>query len=408
MRQRTTASVALLALLVSGALGCSRPLIGSIEHPARLGRVPENRIVRGDRRAESVRSDSALNRQHEVGRLRSGSMDDVVQLVRFDPSGVCFHLTLRHPSAGPITIPPNAGASLASLPQGQASSDARWTIRGPEGVASQASAPTETLTGRTRCDMEGCGREVQYGTRSFTRETFETAALLCFPNEERFGPETEAIELHVPHGHFRWELGAPASGWALQVIALSPAYVAATDELLAGTTPAVAAQALLGGSAPVASAGPAAARPVTRPGRAPDPLQAYATGTFAIAPLTLVTAAGETVVTVEANGDIRDARYIVGRIRGGLLTWRGAPLFAIDGEGQLYSREGDAVAPAGRLTRDGMATPNESISVGRDGRLTITQGGRRQQGALRYRRPPPAAARGTAALVAVLAATLSR
>lgn len=406
MRQRTTASVALLALLVTGALGCSRPIIGSIEHPARLGRVPENRIVRHDRRAESVRSASPLNGQHEVGRLSAGSMDDVVQLVRFDPAGVCFHLTLRHPHAAPITIPPNAGASLAALPQGQASSDARWTIRGPEGVAAQASAPTETLTGRMRCDEYGCGREVQYGTRSFTREAFETAALLCFPNEERFGPETEALELHVPHGHFRWELGAPASGWPQQVITLSPAYVAATDELLRGTTPAVAAQALLGGSAPAASAGPPAARHATEPPRAPTPLSAYATGTFVIAPMTLVTAAGQTVVTVEANGDIRDARYIVGRIQGGLLTWRGAPLFAVDAHGELHSREGDAVAPAGRLTRDGMATPNESIAVGRDGRLTVTQGGRRQQGTLRYLRPPPSGARGTAALVAVLAATL--
>src|SRR5690606_25900233 len=103
-------------------------------HPARLGRVPENEIIHGDRRASARMSD-----------LSSGSMNDFVRLVRFDAVGVCFHYELVHPTPEPITIAPDAGATLSGSPQGESTSDVRWATRGPRDEITHGSVQTETF-----------------------------------------------------------------------------------------------------------------------------------------------------------------------------------------------------------------------------------------------------------------------
>jgi hypothetical protein len=197
--------------------------------------------------------------------LQQGALDDAIRLVRFDQAGVCFDLISRHTEASAIDFQAGMNASLVSQPSGARYAGVPVVVATPPRPHLEAATQDVTVeTGwSSGCDRDGCWSSPTYGTvsQSTSAAVYTSRALVCFANDGSLGPDTQALELDTPHGRFRWEFDAPATGWAQPVIVMEEQYVGPTNTLLGAAAPAApvaTAEAPVVAAAPVADPEPTA------------------------------------------------------------------------------------------------------------------------------------------------------
>lgn len=232
-------SVIVLALAAVLSLGCGGAITASLAHPARVGRVMPHALVRHDRNGEGTGFGAQLMaaaNSSGTRRLPPGALDDAVRLVRFDEAGVCFDLISRHTEPTAIDFRNGLNAQLFNYPSGTAVTTMPVVVGSPPRAHTEmAQTEVQVQDGwETGCDSDGCWRQATYGTetRDVAAAVYETRTLFCFPNDGTLTPATQALELALPHGRFRWQFDAPANGWAQPVITMEPIYIGPTNQLL--------------------------------------------------------------------------------------------------------------------------------------------------------------------------------